>query len=96
MRREYSIPLVFTLGTKIEIRRVRRSPLFCDRRNLFLSLKSMPMRNFIFILWDQLNTDSAALDDFDPSLGSIWMAEVAHENTRPCLKSLSSHSEASR
>ncbi|MEK0445740.1 MAG: hypothetical protein RLZZ399_1061, partial [Verrucomicrobiota bacterium] len=34
------------------------------------------------ILGDQLNADSAALDDFDPSLDAIWMAEVAAESTK--------------
>ncbi len=40
------------------------------------------MRNLILILGDQLNADSAALDDFDPSLDAIWMAEVAHEGCK--------------
>ncbi len=40
------------------------------------------MRNLILILGDQLNADSAALDDFDPNLDAIWMAEVAYESTK--------------
>ncbi|MEI6535992.1 MAG: cryptochrome/photolyase family protein, partial [Verrucomicrobiaceae bacterium] len=35
------------------------------------------MRNLIIILGDQLNSDSAALDNFDPAKDAIWMAEVA-------------------
>lgn len=37
----------------------------------FPQLKFLPMRNLIIILGDQLNADSAALDDFDPSLDAI-------------------------
>ncbi len=37
-------------------------------------------RNLIFILGDQLDADSAALADFDPSQDKIFMAEVAEES----------------
>jgi deoxyribodipyrimidine photolyase-related protein len=40
------------------------------------------MRNLILILGDQLNADSAALDDFAPQEDAVWMAEVAHESTK--------------
>ena len=40
------------------------------------------MRNLIIILGDQLNADSAALDDFDPTLDAVWIAEVAHESSK--------------
>ncbi len=40
------------------------------------------MRNLILILGDQLNADSAAFDDFDPSRDAVWMAEVAHESSK--------------
>ncbi len=42
------------------------------------------MRNLIIILGDQLNEDSAALDNFDPALDAVWMAEVAQESTKVC------------
>ena len=38
-------------------------------------------RNLVVILGDQLNADSAALDDFDPNQDRIWMAEVSEEST---------------
>ncbi len=40
------------------------------------------MRNLIIILGDQLNADSAAFDDFDPSVDAVWMAEVAQESLK--------------
>ncbi len=40
------------------------------------------MRHLILILGDQLNADSAAFDDFDPSTDAVWMAEVAHESSK--------------
>ena len=40
------------------------------------------MRNLIIILGDQLNADSAALDDFDPHHDAICMAEVAQESLK--------------
>jgi len=40
------------------------------------------LRNLILILGDQLNSDSAALDGFDPALDAVWMAEVAQESTK--------------
>ena len=40
------------------------------------------MRNLILILGDQLNADSTAFDDFDPSLDAVCMAEVAHETSK--------------
>lgn len=39
------------------------------------------MRNLILVLGDQLNHDSAALADLDPSRDAVWMAEVAEEAT---------------
>jgi deoxyribodipyrimidine photolyase-related protein len=42
----------------------------------------MSTRNLIIILGDQLNADSAAFDDFDPTQDIIVMAEVAHESTK--------------
>ena len=39
------------------------------------------MRNYVLILGDQLDRDSAALDDFDPARDAVWMAEVEQEAT---------------
>jgi deoxyribodipyrimidine photolyase-related protein len=38
-------------------------------------------RRLVVVLGDQLNRDSAALDDFDPASDLVWMAEVAEEAT---------------
>lgn len=38
-------------------------------------------RNLVIVLGDQLNDDSAAFDEFDPSQDVVWMAEVAEEST---------------
>ena len=38
-------------------------------------------RNLIIVLGDQLNSDSAAFDDFDSQQDVVWMAEVAEEST---------------
>ena len=45
--------------------------------------KKLPqdIRNLIVVLGDQLNTDSAALRDFDKDQDAVWMAEVASEST---------------
>ncbi len=40
-----------------------------------------PLRHLVLILGDQLNLDSSALADFDPSQDAIWMAEVMEEST---------------
>ncbi|MBL8260787.1 MAG: cryptochrome/photolyase family protein [Xanthomonadaceae bacterium] len=49
---------------------------------------SVPVRNLVLVLGDQLDLESAALADFDPECDVVWMAEVAHEasvvwSTRP-------------
>ena len=38
-------------------------------------------RNLVIVLGDQLNSDSAAFDDFDTDDDVVWMAEVAEEAT---------------
>ena len=38
-------------------------------------------RHLVVVLGDQLDLDSAALDDFDPTRDALWMAEVAEEAT---------------
>ena len=35
----------------------------------------------MLVLGDQLNRDSAAFDDFDPTRDAVWMAEVVEEST---------------
>jgi len=40
-----------------------------------------PIRNLVLILGDQLDEQSAALDDFDPRADLLWMAEVEEEAT---------------
>lgn len=40
-----------------------------------------PLRHLVVVLGDQLDRQSAALDDFDPARDAVWMAEVAHEAT---------------
>jgi deoxyribodipyrimidine photolyase-related protein len=42
----------------------------------------MKIRNLILILGDQLDAQSAALQDFDPQQDAVFMAEVAHESTK--------------
>jgi deoxyribodipyrimidine photolyase-related protein len=39
------------------------------------------VRNLVIVLGDQLDTESSALQDFDPSQDVVWMAEVAEEST---------------
>jgi deoxyribodipyrimidine photolyase-related protein len=39
------------------------------------------LRHLVLILGDQLNLDSTALADFDPTQDIIWMAEVMEEST---------------
>jgi deoxyribodipyrimidine photolyase-related protein len=38
-------------------------------------------RHLVVVLGDQLDRDSAALDDFDPARDRVWMAEAAEEST---------------
>ena len=45
------------------------------------SPKKSSCRNLIIVLGDQLNLDSSAFDNFDPSQDAVWMAEVAEEST---------------
>ena len=40
-----------------------------------------PLRHLVLILGDQLNLDSTALSDFDPTQDKVWMAEVMQEST---------------
>ena len=39
------------------------------------------MRNYVLVLGDQLDRDSAALDGFDKNRDAVWMAEVEEEAT---------------
>lgn len=39
----------------------------------------MGLRNLVVLLGDQLDTDSAAFDGFDPRQDAVWMAEVSSE-----------------
>ena len=39
------------------------------------------MRNLVLVLGDQLDHNSAAFEDFDSDIDSVWLAEVAEENT---------------
>ena len=39
------------------------------------------VRNLVIVLGDQLDADSSALHNFDPSQDVVWMAEVAEEST---------------
>ena len=45
------------------------------------TLDAKKTRNLVFILGDQLDSESAALADFDPKQDTIFMAEVAEEST---------------
>lgn len=38
------------------------------------------MRHLVVVLGDQLNADSLAFDDFDPSQDCVWMAERVGES----------------
>jgi deoxyribodipyrimidine photolyase-related protein len=38
-------------------------------------------RHIVLVLGDQLDRNSAAFDDFDPSVDAVWMAEVSEEAT---------------
>ena len=40
------------------------------------------VKRLLLVLGDQLNPDSALLDDFDPACDRLWMAEVADEAQR--------------
>jgi deoxyribodipyrimidine photolyase-related protein len=42
---------------------------------------SRSVRNLVLVLGDQLDSNSAALDGFDPAQDLVWMAEVAEEST---------------
>ena len=56
-----------------------------ERKNLQLCKELFNMakspRHLVLILGDQLNLDSSALADFDPTQDIIWMAEVMEEST---------------
>ena len=56
-----------------------------ERKNLQLRKEIFNMakspRHLVLILGDQLNLDSTALADFDPTQDIIWMAEVMEEST---------------
>jgi deoxyribodipyrimidine photolyase-related protein len=39
------------------------------------------VRNLVIVLGDQLDIQSSALQDFDPTCDVVWMAEVAEEST---------------
>ncbi|OYT93403.1 MAG: cryptochrome/photolyase family protein [Burkholderiales bacterium PBB3] len=39
------------------------------------------VRNLVIVLGDQLDAQSSALQDFDPTQDVVWMAEVAEEST---------------
>lgn len=39
-------------------------------------------RHLIVVLGDQLNSNSAAFDEFDPLVDAVWMAEVAQESEK--------------
>ncbi len=39
------------------------------------------LRHLVLVLGDQLDTDAAAFDGFDPAQDAVWMAEVAEEST---------------
>ena len=41
--------------------------------------ESLPVRNLVLILGDQLNAGSAAFDGFDLAADAVWMAEVPGE-----------------
>jgi deoxyribodipyrimidine photolyase-like uncharacterized protein len=40
-----------------------------------------PLRHLVLVLGDQLDTDAAAFDGFDPAEDAVWMAEAAEEST---------------
>lgn len=42
---------------------------------------STRIRHLVLVLGDQLNADSAAFHEFDPSRDVVWMAEVVEEST---------------
>jgi len=44
--------------------------------------KAPPIRHLVVVLGDQLDRESAALDDFDEGRDAIWMAEVGRESTK--------------
>ena len=46
-----------------------------------IGMKSIPRRNILLILGDQLDHDSAAFDGFDPALDSVLMVESFEEST---------------
>ena len=48
-----------------------------------LRLAPLPatVRNLVIVLGDQLDAESSALQDFDPTQDVVWMAEVAQEST---------------
>jgi len=44
-------------------------------------MRARRYRNLVVVLGDQLDRQSAALEDFDPTCDAIWMAEVKGEST---------------
>ncbi len=44
------------------------------------STAERPLRNLVIVLGDQLDENSSALADFDPTQDAVWMAEVAEES----------------
>lgn len=46
-----------------------------------MAASNQKTRRLVLILGDQLNADSAALDNFDNQQDCLWMAEVRHEST---------------
>jgi deoxyribodipyrimidine photolyase-related protein len=41
----------------------------------------MSVRHLVVVLGDQLDTESSAFDDFDPSQDAVWMCEAVEEST---------------
>lgn len=42
---------------------------------------TLPIRHLVLVLGDQLDLKASALDNFDPKLDVVWMAEVMQEST---------------
>ena len=43
--------------------------------------KKLAIRNLVLVLGDQLDLSSPALQELDPELDRVWMAEVTSEAT---------------
>jgi deoxyribodipyrimidine photolyase-related protein len=43
---------------------------------------SVPIRNLVLVLGDQLDRHSSALQNFDPTRDVVWMTEAAEESTQ--------------